>query len=869
MKDDLCKVRNRSILGIAESFNLTNDDLNNRRKSFLDKKTLEMAGIRRVNNDVGHQILNLESRKAYVSYQGVVIPYYNVATAEHIIEYTLRRDFPDREENGAGVVKEKRKYVKPRTTKNFLYVPPMMPRKLLENTDSPIVIFEGEFKALAAARVASEDFTRSDWIFTPVAISGVDNFRTRRRRVLETGEKVELSAGLAEFDFFTWRGRKIIILFDSDIDEKPNVKAARGRLKNFLLEKKAKVFLADLPKEFEGIPTKGFDDFLGAVAKLKSESEALKFGREIIQNALNPKQPKSTSATNYKLILNGETDQIFTEPGVWFSDDENDIFVCSPLEILAETQTETGENYGRLLQWPDSKGRIHRYAMPIGQIHSEQGQILEHLTGRGLRIDVNRKSYLHLRQYINKTPTNRTIISTDRIGWNGKAFVLPDEVFGGDDEMTFQTENTGFDKFAIKGSLTDWKENIGRFAIDNSRLVFAISVAFACPLLPIVEIGGGGFHFRGTTSTGKTTALLVAGSVWGGSDEMSGFCQTWKSTANGLEILAAGHNHALLCLDEIGECEPRIVGDIAYMLANGSGKNRMARNTSRRKSYAWNLLFLSSGERQLSEIMTEAGQRTRGGQEVRLCDIEADTGKHGLFENLHGFSDGREFSDYLRESARGFFGSAIREFLKHIVKLDREKIKTNWRTFQDSFNSKLKSENVVGENESGEIKRVISRFALVAFCGEMATNLRITGWPSGEATKAACNIFRVWREGRGNGQSDAESLIRQVRYFLEKHGQSRFQWLVKDLNEYEKIVNHAGYKKNGKDSKMEFLIFPETFQYEVCEGFDQRFANRVLAERGFLKTGADGKKSRSERIGNSVRRVYVIMSDILEDQSEK
>jgi uncharacterized protein (DUF927 family) len=94
---------------------------------------------------------------------------------------------------------------------------------------------------------------------------------------------------------------------------------------------------------------------------------------------------------------------------------------------------------------------------------------------------------------------------------------------------------------------------------------------------------GGGFHFRGSTSTGKTTSVFVGGSVCGGDSE-HGFLQTWKATANGLEIIAADHNHSLLCLDEIGECDSREIGNVAYMLANGRGKARMTKTIQARHS---------------------------------------------------------------------------------------------------------------------------------------------------------------------------------------------------------------------------------------------------------------------------------------------
>jgi putative DNA primase/helicase len=70
--------------------------------------------------------------------------------------------------------------------------------------------------------------------------------------------------------------------------------------------------------------------------------------------------------------------------------------------------------------------------------------------------------------------------------------------------------------------------------------------------------------------------------------------------------------------------DAREVGDIAYMLANGVGKERMNKSTAVRKPFSWSLLFLSSGEISLADRMSTAGKRIRGGQQARLVDLGAD-----------------------------------------------------------------------------------------------------------------------------------------------------------------------------------------------------------------------------------------------------
>lgn len=97
---------------------------------------------------------------------------------------------------------------------------------------------------------------------------------------------------------------------------------------------------------------------------------------------------------------------------------------------------------------------------------------------------------------------------------------------------------------------------------------------FAGALLDLATEDGGGFHLLGGSSNGKTSTLKVAASVWGRPDR---YTRTWRATSNALEGLASMHNDGALILDEITQIDPKEVGNAAYMLANGEGKNRSGR----------------------------------------------------------------------------------------------------------------------------------------------------------------------------------------------------------------------------------------------------------------------------------------------------
>ncbi len=108
--------------------------------------------------------------------------------------------------------------------------------------------------------------------------------------------------------------------------------------------------------------------------------------------------------------------------------------------------------------------------------------------------------------------------------------------------------------------------------------------------------------------------------------------------------------------------------ETAYLLGNGSGKQRMTRNIGAREKLDWRLLFVSAGEATLADYAQAAGEHTKAGAEVRLLNIEADAGaRMGLFENIHGAPSADVFARRMQDGARRFYGAPLRPYLGFIT----------------------------------------------------------------------------------------------------------------------------------------------------------------------------------------------------------
>jgi putative DNA primase/helicase len=787
---------------------LTLSDYSRLEASFITRDVADAARLFRVDSADGKALVG-SRRKG--DHAGVAFPYIWPGETRPRC-YRLRRDNPELERKPGGTLKEKDKYLSAPGDRNRLFFAPTVTPGELADAGVRGVVVEAEKKALALQRFFDGRGER----VVVVGLQGVWNWKGVVGKATNGGGKrVAVKGVIPDFDRIEWRGRQVEIVFDADAASNDGVKAARRELQKELTRRGAQARILEMPAE-EETGAKGIDDLLG----LK--------GADYVAAWLERERAKSATKGR-KTASSGAVFDV-KDAGVFALDPEGGepIFVCSPLFIEADTRDEQGRNWGRLLRWPDRDGREHSWAMPMELLNGDGREYRGVLLNEGLTVGAGRRAQGLLEQYLNTRP-ERKALCVSRVGWHRGAFILPDETIGGADgeEIRWQTAGNNHHLFAAAGTLDEWRREVAHYCAGNSRLAFAVSAAFAAALLSVVEAEGGGFHFRGASSLGKTTALLVGGSVWGGGSD-KGYLRRWRATINGLESVAETHNDSLLCLDELAEVDPREAGEVAYMLANGAGKLRMSKGVTLRRSLEWRLLFLSSGETSLAEHIASAGKRSRGGQEVRLVDLEADAGKgRGLFDELHGMANGDALARHLQQASRRHYGTAIREFLRRVA-AEPAAVRREARHFTQAF---LK--DYLSDQAGREAGRVAHRFALVGYAGELASECGVTGWTGREAEAAAAELFKDWCGRRGEAGTDEEAAIRQVRLFIEQHGASRFQRL--DRPDDRTVHNRAGYIE-GEDEETVWYILPEVFRAEVCKGFDVAQAAKSLERREWLLT---------------------------------
>lgn len=560
--------------------------------------------------------------------------------------------------------------------------------------------------------------------------------------------------------------------------------------------------------------------------------------------------PRTARASRFKL----------EEDGVFYTGSDKNgeplpaLRICGFLTVTAQATDPDGNGWGLVLEFFDRDDVERTWVMPLDMLAGEAVEVRAELLRRGLWIAGGRLAREQLTEYLHLQENKPRATYTNRAGWHAGAYVTPAGTLGAsNDGRRVLYQGGGSAHLKQSGTAENWRGSVAALAAGNSRLTFAISTAFAAPLLHLAGIDSGGFHFGGDSSQGKTSIVRAAASVWGHPES---YVRTWRATANGLEGIAQQHNDGLLVLDDMGEIAAKEAGAVAYMLANQKGKARAGRSGEARDSAKWRLLYLSTGEVGLAAHMAKAGERAEVGQEVRLVEIAADAGAgFGIFETLNGFEGGAALSSALVAVAAEQYGTAGAAWLDHLAGHYAE------CTAEVRALIKTYSTAILPEGAEGQAQRVAARFALVAAAGEMATAQGLTGWAAGAALSAANVCYKAWLAGRGGARNqERAAILNGVREFFERHGESRFQPM--QARDYDRAIsNRAGYvdKHATADDGAVFYVLPSTFKGEMCKGKTSRSVAKVLIAEGWLLPDERGGKSSQFKTlpGMGQTRVYV------------
>ena len=545
------------------------------------------------------------------------------------------------------------------------------------------------------------------------------------------------------------------------------------------------------------------------------------------------------------------------EDGVYYSPsqglEDDTMFICTPLRILGRTRQHDGSGWARLVEItaPDqTKRKVH---LPMKDFAGRGDVLRALLLDQGLEMPYSSKVSALLMDYLRMgAPDEVFFTCVEQLGWHGDTYVLPDEQVGAVSDTTLYFENRSENLFTVSGSLEEWQEHVGRYAEGNPLLVFLQCFALAGALLRPLNIEGFGVHICGGSSSGKTTAAIVAGSVCGGGGN-TGFVRQWRSTDNALESIAASHNDSLLVMDEMGQADSDVVNNATYMLANGQGKGRLRADASMRKPYQWKVNLLSTGEMSSSEKIEESGRhRAMAGQDARTINLPISSSEgFPVFETLHGFDTAAALSDHLKQAAQRSYGSPLRAFLRCLcgaMVADKGK---NIESIERTMGAFVKDQ--CPPDASGQVKRVAQKFGLIAAVGAFAAGNGVFLFTEEDAIDAACLCFQHWLKQRaGMGDLELAKALERIKDFFNMNSENQFSD-VDALSHANPQLKGYRWKCNGEQH---YLLLGPVFS-QLIRGCNKAQVLEELKRMGWVVLNANGNLLETKSVNGMNKRGIV------------
>jgi len=503
------------------------------------------------------------------------------------------------------------------------------------------------------------------------------------------------------------------------------------------------------------------------------------------------------------------------------------VWLCDEMAVLGSGRDDAGRQY-RLLQWRrQGNGEPIRLAMPSADIGEREGWAA--MRNRGLAVATQPAARHRLAYYLQKEGGTVWHEIVTMAGWQHGAYVLPNgDLIGTPTRQIFYNGGTPKESaYTPAGSLETWRDTVGAMARENPLVAAAIACSFAGPLLSLIGARDGiGLHLHARTSSGKSTAGDCAASVWGRPTDVM---HTWDGTSIGLAKTAEYANDGLLYLDEIGSGDARKIGPGIYQMLNGVSRLQGTKDGGVVASRSWRLTMISTGEVGMAQYLAEGGQTPRGGQEIRMMDIPADSGAYRAFDSIHGRKDGDAFSTELTAAARANYGTVGRAFVEWLAARQSE-IKGRVTSTQTDMLAALETEH---PDASPPAKRATRKWGVLVAAAEMASEAGLTGWTQNEARTWVMSAWARWLGAFGTVDRDDERLLEQVDGILRAQELGRFVLLPIDPAKEPSTNNILGYRRY-VDGNPVFLVLPSAFKDEVIKGYELRHACRVLHEAGML-----------------------------------
>lgn len=300
-----------------------------------------------------------------------------------------------------------------------------------------------------------------------------------------------------------------------------------------------------------------------------------------------------------------------------------------------------------------------------------------------------------------------------RLGWR----ITPSEImFKGHKIITDNHEKangkyTGSTDLTPKGDLKIWTAMVKEQVSGNTPLEFALVLGFAAPVLSLLndsyDLGSLVFNFSNTSSKGKTSAAMLAASVFANPAMNKGTLITYNATENAIIETISSMSSLTVGLDEVGMSSVKNFSKLLYAICSGTSKKRLNGDSTLKEDKQFSTVIISTAEYNILNENTPDGLKAR------------------VFEINDQLTTSAENSNAIKKVVMSNYALAGEKFIKFIID-NLEHDKSNLHDLYFEMEQGLSE--LTAEYKSDLRSRVIAKLAVILVAADLLNESNILGF---------------------------------------------------------------------------------------------------------------------------------------------
>ena len=368
------------------------------------------------------------------------------------------------------------------------------------------------------------------------------------------------------------------------------------------------------------------------------------------------------------------------------------------------------------------------------------------------------------------------------------------------------------------GSYEQWLKMIEDEVSGNEKLELILSIAFSAALIgflgkDVCDLNSI-FQLVGDSSSGKSTAMALAVSVYSSPIISRGLMKTFNATDNSIQKCMERNNSVVIGFDE-GGMRNKDFTNLIYTLASGASKMRLTGDGEFKEICTWQNICLTTSEYNLLE---QSDKKT--GLSVRCIEISSP------------FTSSAENSEKIMNCIKNNYAVAIEPFVKKLFEMGKENLTSLFykakTTLYDNHKKCSKHQSVLDE-------RIVRTLTPIIVSAEICKDMGMKISPSNVETQLLEISIKVCDK-----ENSIENVaINTIKCFIERNLNRVLlpnDDIIIDGIKRRNCIARLHKRKNNSDFQLLDILRDEFDNLMRENNLSPKVVKRKLKEKGLLKT---------------------------------